>query len=315
MRLGLRPVPGGPRDAARAALLVASAYALSGIVWLVLSDWALEALAHDQIAVAHTLRGLGFVAVTSVALYLALRSLLGALRGSAEARTTLAEEVRSRAEEQQRLAHRLFLAEEETRRAVAKDLHDGPLQALTISFMQLDAALRASEAAGAPLDVARVDGAMSTIKEASADIRAVLRALHPPLLAELGLSAAIERHCNEMAALTRRTVTFKGAQQTPTIPPATAIALFRIAQEAVANAVKHTADGTISVRIDSSPSAVRVEVTDTGPGFRPGKPGAGYGDGLGLISMRERAESVGAHFSLESQMDGTRVVVTAPLDA
>src|SRR5690606_34257523 len=152
---------------------------------------------------------------------------LAELRTSLAKQAALAGEVRSRAREQRRLAHRLMQAEEDTRRAVAKDLHDGPLQSLTLTFMQLDAALRPVDEGG-PVDAERVGQAMSAVRSASEEIRAVVRALHPPLLAELGLVAALERHCNDSGRRAEREIIFRGAPTLPTVGGQAAIAVFRI---------------------------------------------------------------------------------------
>ncbi len=297
----------------RPAAFVAGVYALAGSAWIVGSDWLLGLVIPDgQAMLAQTLKGLGFVAVTGAALYLMLSRLLDDAQDAARSQDALAAEVRSRARQQRRLAHRLMHAEEETRRAVAKDLHDGPLQALTLTFMQLDAAAR-SAAEGAAVEPERVSAAMEAIRDASDDIRAVVRALHPPLLAELGLAAAVERQCREAAQRTGREVVYAGQQTLAPLDAERSIAVFRILQEALANALKHTQDGHIRVDLHEQGDHLQLRVTDSGPGFHPED---AAGAGLGLVSMRERAESVGAAFSVESRpRGGTSVDVRIPLGA
>ncbi|MEX1022034.1 MAG: sensor histidine kinase [Dehalococcoidia bacterium] len=288
-------------------------YVAIAAAWFVASEWALREFVPDGRPLLEAgVRGLGFLLVTTVVLFLVLRRLLRALQRSGRRRRSLATEVRSRAADQRLLAQRLMQAEEEVRRAVAKDLHDGPLQSLTLSFMQLDAALREAES-GAPMDRDRVGGAMEAIRNASEEIRAAVRALHPPLLAELGLRAAVERHCREVALRTDREVRFDADEGIPDLGAQPSIALFRIAQEALANAAKHTAPGALSVRLSCDEAAVAVEVVDGGPGFDPM---TADGPGIGLVSMRERAESVGGAFEIDSSVDaGTTVRVRVPVAA
>lgn len=296
------------------AALVAAAYAVAGTAWILLSEMVVARfLADDNTLLIQGIKGIGFVVVTSVALYLVLGRVLAELRSSLATQAALASEVRTRAREQRRLAHRLMKAEEDTRRAVAKDLHDGPLQSLTLTFMQLDAALRSVEEGG-PVDPERVGQAMTAVRSASEEIRAVVRALRPPLLAELGLVAALERHCNESARRAERDVTFEGDSALPTLDGQASIAVFRILQEAIANALKHTHDGPIRVRLRHDGTHLDLEVADEGPGFFHVSRAAGRG--LGLVSMRERAESVGGTFSIASNARaGTVVRVRIPLES
>jgi signal transduction histidine kinase len=284
-------------------------YAISGSVWVIASEWLFEsAWPIADSGVVHVARDLAFIALTTAILYALLSRMLRALQHGNRNQTALARDVRTRARDQRRLSHRLMRAEEETRRAVAKDLHDGALQSLTLSFMQLDAAVRSTDE-GVMVDPAQVQNAMTAIREASDEIRAVVRALHPPLLAELGLGPAVERYCRELTQRANREILLQRDPQMPDLPPQTAITIFRIAQEALANALKHTQGGAISVTLGFEGSAVALEVRDFGPGFDLAESTSG---GLGLISMRERAESIGAELVLASDSRGTAVQVRVP---
>ncbi|MCK9485819.1 MAG: sensor histidine kinase [Dehalococcoidia bacterium] len=291
-----------------AAPALSVGYLLAGVAWVLASEWLVHALVPEERAgLARIVAGLGLVALSGVTLYLVLER----LGGQADAAPASVRGLRRHEARQRRLAHRLMEAEEDTRRSVAKDLHDGPLQALTLTFMQLDAAARGAEAGG-PVDAHRVTDAMNAIRDAADDIRAVVRALHPPLLAELGLAAAVERHCRETAIRAGRDVLFEGASSLPPADTQSSIAVFRILQEALANALKHTSDGPIEVDLQVQDGRVHLSVRDHGPGFEPG---ASLSEGLGLLSMRERAESVGGAFVLQSGADrGTAVSVHVPLN-
>jgi signal transduction histidine kinase len=280
-----------------------------GAFWVILSEWMLvTVLDIGETTVGHLVRGLGLVAITAVLLLLLVHRMDAALRLGDEPPASV-RDGRAGARDQRRLSHRLMQAEEETRRAVAKDLHDGALQSLTLSFMQLDAAVRASED-GVNVDPDQVSGAMTAIKDAADEIRAVVRALQPPLLAELGLGPAVERYCRELTSRAHREIVVQRDPALPETPPEASIAIFRIAQEALANALKHTQDGPIVVGLGFEDGGVALDVTDSGPGFDPERTSGG---GLGLLSMRERAESIGAQFALTSDAGGTRVSVRVPV--
>lgn len=293
------------------ALAVAVAYLAAGALWIVMSEWVLAAVVPDgQVISLQVAKGIGFVVVTSIALYLVLGRMMRELQDGAKAQASMASRLRERSAQQRLLSQRLMQAEEDTRRAVAKDLHDGPLQALTLSFMRLDAASRNADAE--PIDTQQVITAMAAIREASDEIRAVVRALHPPLLAELGLSAAVERHCHEMSTRTGRDIRFESEVVRGAGPgPDASIAAFRIAQESIANAVKHTSADPIAVRLELHSAEIEVDVIDQGPGFNAD---AQIGVGLGLLSMRERAESVGGVLTVRSTpAGGTQVHVRIPV--
>ncbi len=296
----------GPGLALAPALVIAAAYLGAGALWIVLSEWLLAR--DEQATTLQLLRGLGFVAATAIALYLVLGRMMSRLQHGAQSQAQMASQLREQTEQQRLLAHRLMQAEEDTRRAIAKDLHDGPLQSLTLSFMRLDASTRADET----IDARQVSNAMAAIREASDEIRAVVRALHPPLLAELGLAAAVERHCHELTTRTGRDIQFdrpadRGGRA---LHQDVSIAAFRIAQEAIANAVKHTASDPVMVRLSLDDDSIEVDVTDQGPGFNADDR---VGAGLGLLSMRERAESVGGTLTVRSTpAGGTQVHVLLP---
>ncbi|MGE3960365.1 MAG: sensor histidine kinase [Dehalococcoidia bacterium] len=300
------------RFRAHPALAVALAYLAAGALWIVGSEWLLRLLVpDDRTQLGQLLKGVGFVAVTSLALYLVLSRMMGELQEGARAQESLASRLRLRSAQQRRLSQRLMQAEEDTRRAVAKDLHDGPLQALTLSFMRLDAATRSG--AADTVDAEQVISAMSAIRDASDEIRAVVRALHPPLLAELGLAPAIERHCHETSTRTGRDIRFaRDIDATVSAGHDVAIAAFRITQEAVANAVKHTTADPIVVTLVMKPERIDVDIVDGGPGFNPE---VAIGAGLGLLSMRERAESVGGELAVTSNASGgTHVSARIPIE-
>ncbi len=302
--------PFGTR-AQRAAASVAALYVMLGIAWLVLGGRATHAVSlFGASTVANNISAATYVLISGGLLYVLLSRLLVAIaRGEAQ-EVALATEARARSRERQQLVHRLLRAEEETRRGIARDLHDGPLQALTIAHMQVDALGRAV-ASLTDADRERLAGALATIRESADDIRGIVRALQPPLLAEVGLVAALDRHCADAATRSGREIAFVTDGTSATrITPDQATAVFRITQEALSNATRHTS-APIVVRLATPGRYLSVEIEDGGPGFMPEQE---IGRGLGLLSMRERAESVGARFDLASSpRGGTRATVTLPV--
>ena len=211
-----------------------------------------------------------------------------------------------------RLSRRTLQAENEVRRRVAESLHDGPVQELIGLDMILSAARSAAEDGRSAEARKLVDEARDLAEHSVTALRDELVDLGPYAFDELTFETAIER-C--MAVWKRR----YGFQVLLTIerielPPETAGDLFRIAQEAVINAGRHSGAETVSISLRALGPDVELRVADDGDGFDGGDPLAHFEPGhLGLASMRERAELLGGRLEIASSDRGTRVLVRAPI--
>jgi PAS domain S-box-containing protein len=221
--------------------------------------------------------------------------------------------LRDQAHELRRLSRRLLEAEEVERRRLARELHDRVGQnvtALNLNLNLLRAALSPDsvQKAGAYLD--DCDSLLATTGQL---IRNVMADLRPPGLDELGLAAALAGHARQAAARSGFSVVVTGAERTPRLPPEAEIALFRVAQEALTNIAKHARATEVTISFEPGPEKLIMVVSDNGSGFDPAAPPLSYDTPhLGLPSMRERAESVGARLRVESSIGrGTRVIVEA----
>jgi signal transduction histidine kinase len=152
-------------------------------------------------------------------------------------------------------------------------------------------------------------------KRALADIRRIAHDLRPPTLDEFGLIGAIRQQADRLVATDARSrplsVTVDSAGQLPPLPAAVEVAAYRIALEALTNVSRHAQASTCSVRIAVN-GALEVEVADDGRGLDRAAPG-----GLGIVSMRERAEELGGQLELAVPPGGRGTVVRAelPLEA
>jgi len=155
------------------------------------------------------------------------------------------------------------------------------------------------------------------------NLRRFSRALRPLYLEDAGLVAALERLANETteAAPTEGSaairVTFDCDGDVPRLAPDTELALFRIAQESMNNALRHGRATRIEVQLEALPEgAIALEIRDNGQGFAPAPSGGGANTpagGFGLVSIRERAMMIGAHVQiLASPGKGTRIIITLP---
>ncbi len=203
---------------------------------------------------------------------------------------------------------RIVAAREEERRRLRRDLHDGLGSALTAVTLKADAAhnLQSTDPARASrllLDL-RAD-----LTGAIADIRRLVHDLRPPDLDELGLVSALQQRAEQSW---RRpdapfTVTIDAPDPLPPLAAAVEAAAYRIATEAVTNALRHAgADSCqVTLRLDD---ALHLEITDNGCGYAPWRPG------VGLRSMRERAAELGGSLTAGPTDQGGRVHARLPLE-
>lgn len=216
----------------------------------------------------------------------------------------------------ERFVERAIDAQEGERARLARDIHDGVSQRLAGLGFHLSAA---GSLVGVDDAAAReqLRAARELADLAGAETRAAIGDLHPPVLDDLGLGAAL-------ASLVRQAGRAPGAPavslsvdgETSDLPGHVQTALYRIAQEALANAVRHAGAGGVDVVLDRGDRAVVLEVRDDGRGFEhaPDGPAVTREDAFGLRGMRERAELLGGTVAVTSWPGrGTRVRAQVPV--
>jgi signal transduction histidine kinase len=211
----------------------------------------------------------------------------------------------------QRSRERLVTAREEERRRLRRDLHDGLGPALASMTLQTEAARELYAT-----DPTRADALLADLTEqlqaAMADIRRLVYELRPPALDELGLVDALRAQAARHE-LGRTRIRVVAPEALPPLPAAVEVAAYRIAQEALTNVLRHAEAQTclVTLSYDEPAALLTVAVTDDGCGLPP-EPRAG----VGLASMRERAEELGGSCSVEPRAGGgTRVWATLPWPA
>ena len=144
------------------------------------------------------------------------------------------------------------------------------------------------------------------------EVRLLAHTVHPRVLDDLGLGAALQLLARESLERSDVRVTYAGPAKVTTIDSASASALYRVAQEAVGNAIRHARAKSITIRLDVGASEAELEIADDGTGFAP-EVVEQRRPGLGLFTMRERAALVGGRLTLQSGVgQGTRVRVIVP---
>ena len=196
------------------------------------------------------------------------------------------------------------------RSRLARELHD----AVTQKLFSIRAHARAAAvlAGREPFDPDRVKAEIETVgtlgAEAHAELRAVIDGLAPPDLQAGGLAESLRRYAVLAGRAHGIPVTFTAAEL-PALAPGTEAALYRVAQEALHNALQHSGAQTVCVRLARTARRVTLEVGDDGHGFTPEAPSGG----VGLASMRERAATAGGALTIKSGATGTLVRMTVPV--
>lgn len=213
----------------------------------------------------------------------------------------------------QQLSARLITAQEEERRSIARELHDEVGQVLTAIKVELSVAERALEASGAS---ARVLGDAQSITEGALHtVRDLSHLLHPALLDDLGLPAAIDWYLRGFGKRHQLRVELLHEGMEARLRPETEATLYRIVQEALTNVAKHAQASTCRVSLQRRPATVLVTVEDDGRGFDPNEVAReGARRGLGLIGIRERVWQLQGTLRLETTPGkGTCLTVEFPI--
>jgi signal transduction histidine kinase len=210
------------------------------------------------------------------------------------------------------LSARLANAQEAERRELARELHDRVGQSLTALSLNLSilGAQASPEAAQQGKD--RLDECLELVEETVTCIRDVMAELRPPQLDDFGLAAALRWYAEKFSRRFGLASGVQCAEPIPRLPQNVETALFRIAQEALTNAARHSKAEHASLSLEATPEGVCMTISDNGEGFDPKafrQPGE-RAPGWGLLGMRERAEAIGGHLRVESAIGkGTRIMV------
>ncbi|HKR84593.1 MAG TPA: sensor histidine kinase [Terriglobales bacterium] len=222
---------------------------------------------------------------------------------------------RNRAEEGLRtLAAKVLKIQDDERRRIARDLHDGVGQTLASALMALAEAR--SAVATLPAGEPALRQAEDLLQHGIREVRTVSHLLHPPLLDESGLMSAIRWYAEEFSKRSRIAVTLElyGAEDRLTQEIKTAV--FRIVQEALTNVYRHAKAQIAQVELKSDDLYLQLRIKDNGHGISPSveRPTATNGKtGVGLASIRERATLLGGTFAIQSGSEGTTLSVSIPI--
>ncbi|WP_172623400.1 GAF domain-containing sensor histidine kinase [Arabiibacter massiliensis] len=206
------------------------------------------------------------------------------------------------------VTHKILQAQEDERKRVARELHDGLSQEILLAQIEL----RKLKYLPAERKDEGIEQACEKLREIMTHVSEIATGLRPAALDELGLAAAIAAHCAVLQHSFGVEIAVDAAPLTGADEDCEC-ALYRIFQEAITNACKYSRAEGIAVRLGQTGDDVELRVEDRGIGFDAASPKL-RGGGLGLEGMRERAELVGGTVSIESAPDaGTTVTARIPL--
>jgi two-component system, NarL family, sensor kinase len=209
------------------------------------------------------------------------------------------------------LAGRLLTAEDDERRRIARELHDGvnqDLASLSIALSVLENSLPEDTSDGRRREVTRLHARAVELAET---IRYLSHELHPGILQYAGLAAALQSHCREFDGNHEVRVTYQSDDDLGHVPADVALCVYRVTQEALKNAAMHAKARHAWVTVAREEADLVLRIRDDGSGFDLAK---ARGRGLGLISLEERVRHVGGRLVIDTELQrGTTIRVVVPL--
>ncbi|MFX1764531.1 cache domain-containing protein [Paraburkholderia sp. A1RI-2L] len=275
--------------------------------------------------IERTLQWLGIIALAGVGVFA-----LGAL-------VLNVSEYRSTDAKLKRLAQQVVESQEQERARLSRELHDGISQMLVSAKLLLESALARFERGEArvPAAEASLSTGLARLSETLREVRRISHALRPAMLDDLGLAAALEQLTRELAEESEMEIGFTQSGAKPAakpgalpaagdgdsgttpgaapLPDAVNTVLFRIAQEALTNIVKHAGARRAALTLDVAPNGVTLTIADNGRGFDVAHALADPRAGMGLRNMRERLEPLGGRLSVSSKPGHTVVDAWVPI--
>jgi signal transduction histidine kinase len=189
----------------------------------------------------------------------------------------------------------------EERQRLARDMHDSVTQTLYSATLLTETGLQAARAGDFEVAESCLDRLGGVTQQALKEMRLLIYELRPPVLEQEGLVGALQQRLDavESRAGVDSRLLVEGELR---LDPPREEALYRIALEALNNALKHAAATSVVVRISASDEGIELEVSDDGQGFDPSRPGEA--GGMGLVTMRDRADRIGGTLSAASTPGG-----------
>jgi two-component system NarL family sensor kinase len=213
------------------------------------------------------------------------------------------------------LSGRLLRLQDEERRRIARQLHDTTAQSLAALRMNLSRINRSTDVSDPAIKEA-VDESIALTDQSIAEIRTLSYLLHPPFIDEAGLLTSLRWYVRGFERRSGITVTLDAPDDLARLPTDVETAVFRIVQEALTNIQRHSGSAIAHVRLEQHSNGIRLEIEDKGRGMPEhlrSDEGALASAGVGIAGMQQRVTELGGRLQIQSQDQGTRIIVTFPL--
>ncbi|WP_285839919.1 sensor histidine kinase [Alkalihalophilus marmarensis] len=220
-------------------------------------------------------------------------------------------EVIEDAREKQKFGLKIIEAQEEERKKLSREIHDGPAQMMANVLLRSELIERIYHDRGIEEALNEIRDLRKMVKSSLAEVRRIIYDLRPMALDDLGLIPTLKKYLANFEEHNRITVRFQHFGRDQRIPEEYEVALFRLIQEGVQNAYKHASPTEVQVKIEIKPTKVIMIIKDDGVGFDTTKLKEGS---FGLMGMRERVNMLKGELKIQSKKDlGTIISIEVPL--
>lgn len=217
------------------------------------------------------------------------------------------------AREKQAFGLKIIEAQEDERKRLSREIHDGPAQMMANVMLRSELIERIYHEKGIDDALNEIRSLRNMVKSSLAEVRRIIYDLRPMALDDLGLIPTLSKYLRTFEEHNKVAVAFQHFGKDKRLPQQFEIALFRLVQEAVQNAYKHAEPTEIQVKIEIKPTKVIMIIKDDGKGFEPSEKKEGS---FGLIGMKERVNMLKGELNIQSKMNrGTIVAIGIPLNS
>lgn len=215
------------------------------------------------------------------------------------------------AKEMQEFGLKIIEAQEEERKRVSREIHDGPAQMMANVLLRSELVERIYREKGIDDALQEIRDLRVMVKNSLSEVRRIIYDLRPMALDDLGLIPTLSKYLKNFQEHTGMAISFRNLGKEERLPSALEVAIFRFVQEAVQNAYKHAKPRLVQVKMEIKPTKVIVIIKDDGVGFDQSEKKEGA---FGLLGMKERVNMLKGEMSIESKINkGTLIILGVPI--
>ncbi|HSU79485.1 MAG TPA: sensor histidine kinase [Candidatus Angelobacter sp.] len=215
------------------------------------------------------------------------------------------------ARQKQELGLKIIEAQEEERRRLSREIHDGPAQLLAHVLLGSELIERMYRDKGPDETKKEIHRFRDLVRNALFDVRRIIYDLRPMSLDDLGLVPTVEKYLNRIEEqYPEISLSFRSIGEVGRLPTKLEVALFRLIQEGVQNACKHSGGTSVRVLIEAQGEKIVLLIKDNGKGFQPEKR---HEESFGLLGMKERVEILEGRIDIQPDQEGTTIIAQIPL--